>query len=216
VKQLALQQNALPNEVEELFSKHKDGQSSPSLDEYSKVLSQLSNSFKKSFIIVDALDEHANDEEEGCPMQIEFLDQLRQLQQQSNATTSCRLFFTSRENRSIQDQLAGCARIDIRAMDSDIRLFVRSRISDSTKFRFASALQRNEDLACMITDKLAQLAQGMSVSSDITIYSYDFHSSSPQVLTATSASGSSWKSNKRPKFTKRFESPSKQAGRSLR
>lgn len=172
MKQLALQQNALPNEVKELFSKHKDGQSSPSLDEYSKVLSQMLNRFKKSFIIVDALDEHVNDEEEGCPMQIEFLNQLRQLQQ-SNATASCRLFFTSRENRSIQGQLAGCARIDICATDSDIRLFVRSRISDS-KFRFASELQRNADLACMITDKLVQLAQGMLVSSDSTIYSCDF------------------------------------------
>jgi hypothetical protein len=153
----------------ELHYNYKDSQSLPSLDEYSKVLSQLSNRFKKSFIIVDALDEHVNNEEEGCPMQIEFLDRLRQLQRQSNATTSCRLFFTSRENRSIQSQLAGCARVDIRALDSDIRVFVRSRISDSTKFRFASELQRNADLACMISDKLAQLAQGMSVSSDSTI-----------------------------------------------
>ncbi|KAH8767818.1 hypothetical protein BGZ57DRAFT_797785, partial [Hyaloscypha finlandica] len=162
VKQLASQRNAIPDEVKALFSEHKEGKTSPSLYDYSKTLSQLSNCFRRSFIIVDALDEHV-DKEEDSAVQMEFLARLRQIQLQSNPKNLCRLFFTSRENQSIQTQLQhfGCGRINIRAVDSDITLFVRSRIFDSSKFRFAAQVQRDADLARTITETLIKSAQGM-------------------------------------------------------
>jgi len=169
VKQLASQRNAIPDEVKALFSEHKEGKTSPSLYDYSKTLSQLSNCFRRSFIIVDALDEHV-DKEEDSAVQMEFLARLRQIQLQSNPKNLCRLFFTSRENQSIQTQHFGCGRINIRAVDSDITLFVRSRIFDSSKFRFAAQVQRDADLARTITETLIKSAQGMSVSSSGTIY----------------------------------------------
>ena len=164
----------MPGEVKKLYSKHNDGQSSPSLDEYSKVLLYLSNHFRKSFIIVDALDEHLNEEEGDHASQMELFHRLQEFQRQSNATTCCRLFLTSRENLRIRDQLTGYTHIGIRAMDSDIISYLRSRIFDRTKFRFADKLRSTADLANMITEKLVQAAQGMSVSPDINKFSSIF------------------------------------------
>ena len=147
--------------MKELFFEHKDDQDSPSLDTYSKVLSHLTNRFRRSFVIVDALNEHIVDEDDS-DLQIELLSRLQQLQ--SKASIPCHIFITSRENPSIQSQLAGCAHIGIRAIDSDIRLFAKSRIFDNTKFRFAAELQSKAELAGSITEKLVKLAQGMLVS----------------------------------------------------
>jgi hypothetical protein len=156
-----MQADAMPLEVEELYSNHKDGQTSPSLDEYSKVLIRLSNHFQKSFFIVDALDEHLNKQEVDYASKIEFLSQLKELQLQSKPTTCCRLFLTSRETLSIQDPPT--TRIDILAKDSDVESYVKSRILDPTKFIFAEKLQTKEALVKLITERLVQSAQGVLV-----------------------------------------------------
>ena len=163
VKQITSQQKDMPREVINLYAKHKNGQSSLSLDDYSKLLSTFSNHFRRSFILVDALDEHVINDEEESVMQLTLLDILLNLQQQRNSSEGYTLLFTSRENGLIQERLVGCARLDIRAADSDIEVYLRSRIYDPTKFRFAKKVQDDANLANLMISRLVENAKGMSV-----------------------------------------------------
>lgn len=163
VKQLARQKQVLPKEVKDLYDKHAKKETFPSLDEYSTLFSQLVASFSKTFIIVDGLDEHVGEEDDGS-LNMEFIDRLRQVERQDNTNGRMRLFVTSRGNDTIRDHLNGCGSININALASDIRALVRSRISDNS-FRCARVLRESQrDLADTIIETLTEKAQGMLVS----------------------------------------------------
>ncbi|RMJ18522.1 hypothetical protein CDV36_001849 [Fusarium kuroshium] len=160
IKQLARQKQVLPNEVRDLYDKHSKKETFPSLDEYSILFSQLVASFTTTFIVVDGLDEHVGEEDDGS-LNMEFIDKLRQVEQEDGMNGRMRLFVTSRENDTIRDHLDGCRHINIHALASDIRALVRSRISDN-KFRCAKRLRENHrDLADTIVETLTEKAQGM-------------------------------------------------------
>lgn len=163
VKQLVRQQSDMPEEVKELYTKLENGRKSLSLEDHSRLLLSSSNHFRRSFILVDALDEHIiNDDEEGA-MQLTLLDILLNLQRQRNSSGGYTLFFTSRPNGLIQRRLAGCVCLDIRATDSDIESYLRSRIRDPTKFPFAEKVRDDANLGTLITSRLVENAQGMLV-----------------------------------------------------
>ena len=163
VKQVILQQKDMPEEVVSLYSAHGHGQSSLSLTEYLSLLSCFADSFRRSFILIDALDENFTNEDEEDVLQLPLLAELLKLQKQRRASNGYTLFFTSRENHVIQEQLAGASRLDIRAADSDIESYIRSRIANSSQFRFASKIQGDAELANTIVERLIEKAQGMSV-----------------------------------------------------
>ncbi|KAI8651561.1 hypothetical protein NCS55_01401500 [Fusarium keratoplasticum] len=106
VKQLAKQKQVLPKEVKDLYDKHGNKETFPSLDEYSTLFSQLVASFGKNFIIVDGLDEHVGEEDDGS-LNMEFVDRLRKVERQDGMNGRMRLFVTSRENDTIQNNLNG-------------------------------------------------------------------------------------------------------------
>ncbi|WAO96611.1 Hypothetical protein NCS54_01429100 [Fusarium falciforme] len=159
-KQLARQKQVLPKEVNDLYDKYAKKETFPSLDEYSTLFLQLVASFSRTFIIVDGLDEHVGEEDDGS-LNMEFIDRLRQVEKQDDMNGRMRLFVTSRENDTIRDHLDGCSYINIHALASDIRALVRSRISDNN-FRCAKLLrERQRDLADTIVTTLTEKAQGM-------------------------------------------------------
>ena len=163
VKQMVLQQSDMPREVIDLYAKCKDGQVPLSLEDHSKLLSSFSHHFRRSFILVDALDEHFINDDEQNAAQLTLLDTLLNLHSSGGYT----LFFTSREHQLIKGRLAACARLDIRATDFDIELYLRSRISDPTKFKFAQKLRNDADLGDLIVSKLVKKAQGMLVITSV-------------------------------------------------
>ena len=91
--------------------------------------------------------------------QIPLLYELVNIQQKESSR--CTVFITCRDVPSIRDQLHDRTRLDIRANNDDIRLFVRSRIFDDRRFRFAKEVQASPDLANHIVEKLVEKAQGM-------------------------------------------------------
>ena len=161
VKQIILQQNSMPGEVSDLYGKHGNGQRSLSLEDCSRLLSSFSNHFRRSYILVDALDEHFVNNDEETTMQLALLDVLLGLQHLGTVSGGYALYFTSRENDLIQERLAGCVRLDIRAADSDIESYLRSRIGDPTKFSYTKKLRDDTDLADEIVGELVDKAQGM-------------------------------------------------------
>lgn len=153
----------MPEEVKDLYDKHGNKESFPSLDEYSTLFSQLVASFGKTFIIVDGLDEHVGEEDDGS-LNMEFVNRLRKVERQDDMNGRMRLFVTSRENDTIRDHLNGYSSINIQALASDISALVRSRISDNS-FRYSKVLRENQtDLADTIVETLTENAQGMLVS----------------------------------------------------
>ena len=160
-KQFALQCKQLPEQVKELYVKHKNGQSLPSLEDYSKLLTILSNGFRRSFILIDALDELPNVEDGRPVFEIDIVKHLYELQRVMTSKVGCSLFLTSRENVQIEKQLDNCRRIDIYAAESDIRLYIESQICDSHKFRYAKDLARSPELGDRIISTLVGKATGM-------------------------------------------------------
>lgn len=132
-----------------------------SLDQISKLLLSFSNRLRRSFILVDALDENFANEDEENRLRSDLIEKLQSLQRQNDQPGGCSLLFTSRENYSIREQLADCTRIDIHAADSDIESYVRSRILNRMKFRFADYLRTDTNLCSTIVGGLVRKAQGM-------------------------------------------------------
>ena len=162
-KQLVLQQRDMPREVIDLYTRYGKGQSSPSLEDYSRLLLSLSNPFRRSFILVDALDEHFVNEDEENAMRLTFLDELLNLQQLGNSSRAYTLFFTSRENHVIQKRLTGYVRLDIRAADPDIESYLRSRVRDPTRFTLAEKVRDDNNLVNLIVGSVVEKSQGMLV-----------------------------------------------------
>lgn len=163
VKQIVAQQKDMPVEVVKLYSAHGQGQKSLSLGNQLCLLSSFPNSFRRSFILIDALDEHFTNEDEENGLQLILLEELLKLQKQGSCFKGYTLFFTSRENYVIQEHLTGAVRLDIRAADSDIESYVRSRIANPSHFRFVDKIMGDAELANTIVDTLTEKAQGMLV-----------------------------------------------------
>ena len=132
---------------------------SPTLKELSGVLPVLLKPFRRTFILVDAIDEHLTNDNEGVPSH-SFLNELLALQS-STSVPIFTLFMTSRENPLIEQSLRGCDRIDIRASDSDVESYVRSRIFDDKKFTYAKKMRDDSALASLVIKSLVEKAQGM-------------------------------------------------------
>lgn len=163
VKQILSQQIDMPKEVKDLYAEHNNGQISLSLEEHSKLLASLSKYFRRSFILVDALDEHVISDDAERSWEMTLLDTLLNLQHQWNGSNGCTLFLTSRHSGLIQEKLAQCARLDISAASSDIELYLRSRIRNSSRFRFPVKVRDDDKLIDQIISTLVEKAQGMSV-----------------------------------------------------
>jgi len=158
VKQLVLQHGDMPREVTKMYVKHTKRKSSPSLGELSQLVPSLLRGFRRSFILFDALDEHFTSENEESILEVTLLEELLKLQQKGPGYT---LFITSRENPVIQERLSGTVQIEISAANADIELYLRSRIYDRSKFRFAEKIRDDKDLADLVIGSLLKKAQGM-------------------------------------------------------
>jgi hypothetical protein len=158
-KQSILQQTKLSNEALALYSHFQKGETSPSAEQCLDLLKVSMTRFRRTFIVIDALDEHLSTEEYGYSPEIPLLSKLITFQHDSG--TRCAICVTSRGIDAIQEELHGSTRIDIRAHDEDIRSYLNSRVRDVKKFRFARELQTDPVNAEKIVNGLVGKAQGM-------------------------------------------------------
>jgi len=85
-KQLVQEQPLIPKPVKALYNCHNERKTRPSLDEVSKLLCSIIESYSQVFIVVDALDECKDN------TRTKLLSKIRNLQTQSNT----KLMATSR------------------------------------------------------------------------------------------------------------------------
>ena len=160
IKQLILQMDAMPIQARELYQRSID--SGTSLEDYKTVLYSLVKNFKRSYIILDALDENTLSVEKDSTEEhadMELVHALLPLQSRDESST--RFLITSRESPLIERSLPSCVHLTIRANDEDVRSYVDARIKDATRFRFAQEIVRRPDLESSIIDTIVTKAQGM-------------------------------------------------------
>ncbi len=156
-KQSILQQPGLPQEIKNLHSRCSHGRASLSLKDWVVLLKSSISCFRRSFIIIDALDEYLTSKEKDYDTQISLLCHLYDLQQEM--PRKCRMLITSRELDSFPNELYDIKKLEIRATNEDIRAYVTSRIHST--FRFAKSITANPYLAKEIAEGVVKKAQGM-------------------------------------------------------
>ncbi|KAJ7021832.1 hypothetical protein C8F04DRAFT_1012929, partial [Mycena alexandri] len=110
--------------AEKLYQKHQEKGTAPSLEEVDNVLSSSFKMFSQVFIIVDAMDEYPE-------FQREIL-----LQQLAAMGSNVNLMITSRPNISLEpSSFCNLERLDIHAMEDDLRKYVDAQIVSSPRLR---------------------------------------------------------------------------------
>ncbi|KAM0189624.1 hypothetical protein ACHAPQ_010500 [Fusarium lateritium] len=121
LKQLAASLPDLPTEVRNLYTKHQQRRTHPSLQETLSALKLVAARFSRVFIIIDALDETGSSRED-------FLIELGRLQQQHDMN----LFITSRHDTKITNEkealFKNLTTLEITAALDDLKTYVRGSL----------------------------------------------------------------------------------------
>jgi hypothetical protein len=121
---------------------HRRKKARPPHFELSKVLKTEIGMYTKAFVVVDALDEFATENE----FRAKFLEELRSL------PDNVKLMVTSRNITSIEQLFHGASRLDIRASDEDLRRCVDDRLQAYGSLKHLNAI---------IVSKVVEKAAGM-------------------------------------------------------
>jgi len=148
LKQLSQGQPSLPEDVQKLFTKHRDQRSQPSVEELRQALMAVSTTWRKLFILVDGLDECRTSD--GC--QPRFVDTLLDIQEHSKAN----LFVTSRPIPEIVKNFQYAVSLEIKAAKADVGSYLDSQMGRLPECVKGEALLQEE-----IKKKIVEIANGM-------------------------------------------------------
>ncbi len=152
LKQLVQEKRSMPEIMKNLYKRHKDKRTRPSIEEVSKVLYSVVADYSKTFIIIDALDE--------CQVldgnRKKLLSEILALQTKIGVS----LFATSRFVPEIVKNFEGCVSLEILASDKDVQRYVNGHI-----LQLPSFVLRSPDLQEEITTEITKAVKGMYVVS---------------------------------------------------
>ena len=150
LKQLLEQKCSIPDHIRDIYGPRRGGTRAQfsCLKDISESLQVTAVTFRRVYIIVDALDELPQD---GSAVQ-EFLSSLAALQDESFVN----LLLTSRDIPSITEHVRSDMNVEMRASNEDVMKYVEGRINKSRKL-FA----RRKDLEHTVKDAIVSSADGM-------------------------------------------------------
>jgi hypothetical protein len=151
LKQILQWSGHIPEDVRSLYSQHRGGQSSPTLDEVSKLLQSVMIQHREVFVVIDALDEHP--EEDGSRQRL--IEQLKTLQ----SAGSVRLMATARDIPKIMQAFHNSIQLEIRANDEDVRKYLTGQM-----FRMPTCVKKNTELQNTIIESITKSTDGMYVA----------------------------------------------------
>jgi hypothetical protein len=152
LQQLIQRHPVVPSKVRTLYQQHISKRTRPTLAECSELLLSELTGCQRAFIIVDALDEC--NEINGTRGSL-----IAELQRLPPTTY---LLVTSRHVPSIESELNQSRRLEIRASDMDVRVYLEDRIEKERRLK--QHIQADPSLRNTIIDTIVEKAQGMSVS----------------------------------------------------
>jgi hypothetical protein len=151
LKQLLQERRFIPEGLKKLYEHHIQKSTFPALDEITTFLHSEMVRYSKVFIIVDALDECAHDDDAREIL----LSELNTLQ----TTNPMNLMVTSRPILKIEQKFQEAIRLEIRASDADVQKYLDGHMS-----RLASCVTRNISLQETIKSEIVKVVDGMYVS----------------------------------------------------
>ncbi|KAH7382754.1 ankyrin repeat-containing domain protein [Phaeosphaeria sp. MPI-PUGE-AT-0046c] len=138
------------NMVSQLQEQHIAQGTRPSADQLRQTLLSALTEFSSVYIVIDALDECSADD--GTRRQL--LDHLREL----HGATDLRVLITSRHLPDIVQEFSDTPRVEIRAHDEDVKLFLAGELH-----RLPRCIQRDAQLQQLVQDKIVGAIDGMHV-----------------------------------------------------
>ncbi|KAL9020272.1 MAG: hypothetical protein Q9185_002452 [Variospora sp. 1 TL-2023] len=123
LKQLLQDSDEIPSDLISIFERHRDRNTSPTIDEISQALSTVIDTQKEVFCIIDALDECNDDLRWALIENLETLG------------PKLRVLITSRYLDSIAEELEDYQRFEIRANKADIELFIDYQVRRNRNLR---------------------------------------------------------------------------------
>ncbi|KAJ6192456.1 ankyrin repeat domain-containing protein [Bipolaris maydis] len=151
LKQLVQGQLSKADRLEELYLKHADRGTKPSLFEIYDTLRDVIASYQSVYIVVDALDECHED------TRCQFLAKLRDLQ----AIHDIRLMVTSRFMPDIKDALSRGPSLEVQASREDVKRFVAGQMHTLSPY-----IQHDTELQKAVQEKIADAADGIQSEVD--------------------------------------------------
>ena len=145
-KQLVLGK-PVPTGVSALYDYHTERQTRPHLDELGKALASAAAEYPKVYLVIDALDEYAEDKRHL------FLQFLSTLGPQLN------IMITSRPHINLESIFPNLQILDIQATEEDICEYLAGQFKAS--FRLSKHIQARPELHDEIQSKIIGNSQGM-------------------------------------------------------
>ncbi|KAH6951342.1 hypothetical protein DER45DRAFT_576233 [Fusarium avenaceum] len=153
LKQLLQSLSTLPETAKSLYNKHNTKDSRPSLEEISNTLPSVIKLYSRVFILIDAIDECRKSD----GSQARFLQEVFELQKKSKFN----IFATSRPIPDIVDQFKDSVSLEIRATDEDVRMFLRSQMTQLPGFLCRQDLQEE------VINEIVRSVKGMFLLSQL-------------------------------------------------
>ncbi|KAK4059226.1 hypothetical protein Trihar35433_11113 [Trichoderma harzianum] len=139
----------LPSEVVTLYNQHQKYKTHPTLAQITEILGKLISTFETFHVVVDALDECAESEE----------DALRFISAVSSLGSSVKILCTSRSSSIFDAYFSAAARIEISAQQADITTFITACLQDQV--RLSKHVVKDASLKDDIIGAIIQESQGM-------------------------------------------------------
>ncbi len=136
--------------MKDLYGRHKDKRTRPSLDEISTTLHSVISTYSSVYIVIDALDECQVSDR--CRSR--FLSNIFNLQ----AKTRAKLFATSRPIPDIEKEFKGCLSREILASDEDVQRYL-----DGHKSQLPAFVLSKPGLHDEIKTEIVRAVEGMYV-----------------------------------------------------
>lgn len=148
LRQLIATSQSMPESIKALYEQHYPRGTRPSLEEVSKSLHSVVETYSQTIIIIDALDECRNDDHTRGST----LSEIRKLQTRFQT----KLMATSRNIPDITEGFHDDIELEVRASDADLNRYLDDQIT-----RLSKSVQRNEKLKQKIKSDIIESAQGM-------------------------------------------------------
>lgn len=145
IKQLIQELDLLPQGVQDLFQRHFDHDTTPAFDEIVVALVAALQKFDRAYLIVDGLDECSEEVRWALEEHLQGLD--------------AHILITSRNIDAIGDELSAFERIEIRAHEEDLELFIDQQIRKNRNLR--KMIQKSPHVRRDIKDTVVKIADGM-------------------------------------------------------
>jgi hypothetical protein len=146
LKQLIQERPSIPEPVVNLYDRHADRGTRPSLEEILSALQAVVSSYSKVYVVIDALDECQKD------ARSQLLTTLHKMQSKGSLS----FMATARFIPEVMQQFSLSPSLEIQASDSDVKLFVAGQMYLLPEF-----VQRDGELHKAIQDGISTSADGM-------------------------------------------------------